>query len=147
MARFGTADPRQLQAKGVMTGRLAMAFQAALEWLLRIRIAMHTTAGRRQDHLRFPLQEAIAPVLYPEARDRGGIVRPAVHPAVEALMHGYHAHAKLVRNETERLLQRATAMDDSRRPSQPVPTLEGGPIDASFVIREGALDNPRLSRN
>ncbi len=55
-------------------------------------------------------------------------------------MHQYHAHAKLVRNETERLLQRATAKDDSRRPSQPVPTLEGGPIDASFVIREGALE-------
>ncbi|HVT08615.1 MAG TPA: [protein-PII] uridylyltransferase [Polyangia bacterium] len=140
MARFGTSDPRQLQNKGVMTGRLAQAFVAATEWLLRVRIAMHTAAGRRQDHLRFPLQEAIAPVLCPDAQDRGGVIRPAVHPAVEALMHQYHAHAKLVRNETERLLQRATAKDDSRRPSQPVPTLEGGPIDASFVIREGALE-------
>ena len=123
-----------------MTGRLAQAFVAATEWLLRVRIAMHTAAGRRQDHLRFPLQEAIAPLLCPDAQDRGGVIRPAVHPAVEALMHQYHAHAKLVRNETERLLQRATAKDDSRRPSQPVPTLEGGPIDASFVIREGALE-------
>src|SRR5206468_7099749 len=140
MARFGTSDPKQLLNKGVMTGRLAQAFVAATEWLLRVRIAMHTAAGRRQDHLRFPLQEAIAPLLCPDAQDRGGVIRPAVHPAVEALMHQYHAHAKLVRNETERLLQRATAKDDSRRPSQPIPTLEGGPIDASFVIREGALE-------
>jgi [protein-PII] uridylyltransferase len=140
MARFGTGDPQQLMAKGVMTGRLAQAFTAATEWLLRVRVAMHTAAGRRQDHLRFALQEAIAPVLCPDAQDRGGVIRPAVHPAVEALMHQYHAHAKLIRNETERLLQRATARDDSRRPSQPVPTLEGGPVDASFVIREGALE-------
>ena len=87
---------------------------------MRVRILMHATAGRRQDHLRFALQEAIAPVLYPDARDRGGDIRPAVHPAVEALMHQYHAHAKLIRNETERLMQRATARDDQRRKTEPV---------------------------
>jgi len=43
-----------------MTGRLAQAFRAATDWLLRIRIAVHAAAGRRQDHLRFTLQEAIA---------------------------------------------------------------------------------------
>jgi [protein-PII] uridylyltransferase len=139
-ARFGTCDPKELLAKGVMTGRLAQAFVNATEWLLRVRIAMHAAAGRRMDHLRFALQEAIAPVLCPDARDRGGVIRPAVHPAVEALMHQYHAHAKLIRNETERLLQRATARDESRRPSQPVPTLDGGAVDESFVVREGALE-------
>ena len=104
---------------------------------------MHATAGRRQDHLRFALQEAIAPILYPEARDRGGVIRPAVHPAVEALMHQYHAHAKLIRNETERLLQRATARDDKRRKTQPVMALGGSwaqTADAHFVVRDGALE-------
>ena len=125
-ARFGTSDPQQLLAQGVMTGRLAQAFTAATEWLLRSRILMHATAGRRQDHLRFAIQEAIAPILYPEARDRGGVIRPAVHPAVEALMHQYHAHAKLIRNETERLLQRATAREDQRRKTQPVDDAGGG---------------------
>ena len=57
MARFGTSDPKQLLAQGVMTGRLAQAFTAATEWLMRVRILMHATAGRRQDHLRFALQE------------------------------------------------------------------------------------------
>ncbi len=140
MARFGSADPKQLLAQGVMTGRLAQAYVAATEWLMRVRIAMHGAAGRRQDHLRFALQEAIAPVLYPEARDRGGVIRPAVHPAVEALMHQYHAHAKLIRNETERLLQRASARDETRRRSQPVVVLEGGAVDASFVVRDGGLE-------
>ena len=55
MARFGTSDPKQLLAQGVMTGRLAQAFTAATEWLMRVRILMHATAGRRQDHLRFAL--------------------------------------------------------------------------------------------
>ena len=140
-ARFGTCDPKQLLELGVMTGRLATAFTAASEWLMRVRILMHATAGRRQDHLRFALQEAIAPVLYPEARDRGGVIRPAVHPAVEALMHQYHAHAKLIRNETERLLQRATARDDKRRKTKPVFMLAGGKApDPNFVVREGALE-------
>ena len=144
MARFGTSDPQQLLAQGVMTGRLAQAFTAATEWLMRVRILMHATAGRRQDHLRFALQEAIAPILYPEARDRGGVIRPAVHPAVEALMHQYHAHAKLIRNETERLLQRATAREEKRRKTQPVMVLGdrlgGKTADANFVVRDGALE-------
>jgi [protein-PII] uridylyltransferase len=140
MARFGTSDPQKLQELGVMTGRLAAAFTAATEWLLRVRIAMHGAAGRRQDHLRFALQEAIAPVLCPDARDLGGVIRPAVHPAVEALMHQYHAHAKLIRNETERLLQRATARDDRKRSPGPVFVRPGAGADKHFVVREGLLD-------
>jgi [protein-PII] uridylyltransferase len=139
-ARFGTSVPAELQQKGVMTGRLAQAFTAATEWLMRVRILMHAAAGRRQDHLRFALQEAIAPMLYPEARDHGGVIRPAVHPAVEALMHQYHAHAKLIRNETERLLQRASARDSSRRGTQPVMTLAAGQAEARFVVRDGGLE-------
>jgi [protein-PII] uridylyltransferase len=139
-ARFGTADPRELQAKGVMTGRLAAAFTAATEWLLRVRIAMHAAAGRRQDHLRFPIQEAVAPILCPEARDLGGVIRPAVHPAVEALMHQYHAHAKLIRNETERLLQRASARDERKRTTGPIFIRPGAGADKHFVVREGQLE-------
>src|SRR6202142_1789827 len=102
-----------------MTGRLAQAFSAATEWLLRVRIAMHAAAGRRQDHLRFQIQEEIAPVLCPDAPDLGGVIRPAIHPAVEALMHQYHTHARLIRNETERLLQHASARDEKRPKIRP----------------------------
>lgn len=140
VARYGTSDPKELQAKGVMTGRLAAAFTAATEWLLRVRIAMHAAAGRRQDHLRFALQEAIAPMLCPDARDLGGVIRPAVHPAVEALMHQYHAHAKLIRNETERLLQRASARDDRKRATGPIFVRPGAGADKNFVVRDGQLE-------
>ena len=140
MARFGTGEPRELQAKGVMTERVAAAFQAARSWLLRTRIAMHAAAGRRQDQLRFALQEAVAPVLCPDARAGKGDIRPAVAPAVEALMHQFHAHAKLVRRETERLLQRATAREGQRRTTVPVALTGSVPRDPSFVIRDGALE-------
>ncbi|HEY2902154.1 MAG TPA: [protein-PII] uridylyltransferase [Polyangia bacterium] len=140
MARFGTGDPRALQAKGVMTERVATAFQAANAWLLRTRIAMHSAAGRRQDQLRFAVQEAVAPILCPNARASEGDIRPAVAPAVEALMHQFHAHAKLIRRETERLLQRATAREGQRRVTVPVALADSGPRDPSFVIRDGALE-------
>src|SRR3954447_6188785 len=82
VARFGTSEPKRLVDLGVVTERLAGAFGAAREWLLRTRIAMHAAAGRRQDQLRFPLQEAIAPILVPKVKVAAGDIRPAVHPAV-----------------------------------------------------------------
>jgi [protein-PII] uridylyltransferase len=140
MARFGTSDTRRLQDLGVMTERLASAYNAAREWLLRVRIAMHGAAGRRQDQLRFGLQEALAPILCPNVEVAEGDVRPAVHPAVEALMHQFHAHAKLICRETERLLQRATLRDDYRRTILPVVLRGGGGPDPTFVLRDGALE-------
>jgi [protein-PII] uridylyltransferase len=140
MARFGTSDTRRLQDLGVMTERLAIAYERAREWLLRVRIAMHGAAGRRQDQLRFGLQEALAPVLCPNVEVAEGDVRPAVHPAVEALMHQFHAHAKLICRETERLLQRATLRDDYRRTILPVVLHGAGGPDPTFVLRDGALE-------
>jgi [protein-PII] uridylyltransferase len=141
IARFGSSDPQELQAKGVMNERLAVQFQAAREWLLRVRIAVHHAAGRRQDQLRFAMQEAVAPLLCADAKAGEGDIRPAVAPAVEALMHQFHAHAKVVRRETERLLQRATLRDDHRRTTVPV-VLRTAPTerDPTFVIRDGALE-------
>ncbi|HEX2658224.1 MAG TPA: hypothetical protein VHU40_08135, partial [Polyangia bacterium] len=140
VARFGTSDPRRLVDLNVMTERLAGAFEAAREWLLRIRVAMHAAAGRRQDQLRFPLQEAIAPILCPNVKVAEGDIRPAVHPAVEALMHQLHAHAKLIRRETERLLRRAALKDDYQRVTEPVRLHGADSDDPSFVLRDGALE-------
>ena len=140
VARFGTSDPRRLQDLGVMTERLATAFEGARDWLLKIRIAMHGIAGRRQDQLRFPLQEAIAPIVCPNVKVVEGDIRPAVHPAVEALMHQFHAHAKLIRRETERMLQRAAVRDDYQRVTKPVTLRDQAAEDPSFVLRDGALE-------
>ena len=101
---------------------------------------MHATAGRRQDQLRFALQEALAPVLCPNVKVAEGDIRPAVHPAVEALMHQFHAHAKVIRRETERLLQRAavrtTTAASRRRCGCAAPTV----TIPRFVLRDGAIE-------
>ena len=70
MARFGTSDPRELQAKGVMNERLAVGVPGGAR-VAAARAHRHASAaGRRQDHLRFAMQEAVAPILCPEARSQ-----------------------------------------------------------------------------
>src|SRR5688572_9753574 len=68
LARFGTGNPRALEGLGEMSARQAAALEAAREWLLKVRIALHLAAGWRQDPLRFDLQEQIAPILYGDVR-------------------------------------------------------------------------------
>src|SRR5204863_1342784 len=58
----------------------------------------------------------------------------------EALMHQYHAQAKLIRNETERLLQRASAREDRKRTTGPIFVRPGVGADKNFVVREGLLE-------
>ncbi len=53
MARFGTSEPRELQAKGVMNERLAVAFQAARGVrLLRVRNASGTSSSTAAEKMR-----------------------------------------------------------------------------------------------
>jgi [protein-PII] uridylyltransferase len=138
LARFGTGNPRALEALGEMSARQAAAFEAAREWLLRVRVAVHLAAGRRQDQLRFDLQEQIAPILHGDAKVPPGDIRPAVAPAVEALMHHFQRHAKAVSRETERLMQRASG--DPAHTPKVVPVSLGGAIDPSFELRDGMLE-------
>jgi [protein-PII] uridylyltransferase len=139
-ARFGTGQPRALQDLGEMSARQAAVFEAARDWLLKVRVALHLAAGRRQDQLRFDLQEKIAPLLYGHVRVPPGEIRPAVAPAVEALMHHYQRHAKTISRETERLLLRASA--DPRHEPVTVPVALGAAaeLDPSFELRDRALE-------
>lgn len=138
LARFGTGNPQGLVALGEMSARRAAAFEAAREWLLRARCAAHTLAGRKQDQLRFDLQEAMAPMFFGELRDVPGEDRVAVAPAVEALMHQYQRHARTIRRETERLLARAGA--DPQRVVKVKAMRRGDGVDPSFVLRDGCLE-------
>ena len=139
LARFGTGSPRALEGLGEMSARQAAALEAAREWLLKVRIAVHLAAGRRQDQLRFDLQEEIAPMLYGDVKVPPGDIRPAVAPAVEALMHHFQRHAKAVNRESERLMQRASA-DPSHTPEVVPIAAEGGGHDPSFELRDGMLE-------
>ena len=142
-ARFGTGDPFTLRDLGQMSPRQAVAFESARDWLLKVRIAVHLEAGRRQDQLRFDLQEKVAPKLYRHVPLAPGDVRSAVAPAVEALMHDFQRHARTISRETTRLLLRASA-DPQRRPlERRLPAGEhgeAGDLDESFIERDGALE-------
>ena len=127
-----------LVTAGHLTARQAQVLAGARDFALRIRALVQLTARRRFDQLTFEIQEAIAPALYPDARPHDGEVRPAVAPAVEALMRDYYLHAREVVQLADRLLERA------RVPAHQPPRI--AEIDASFVTVDGelAVRDPRL---
>ncbi len=139
-ARFGTGDPFALRELGQMSARQAAAFEAARDFLLKVRVALHLETGRRQDQLRFDLQERLAPALYPHVARVAGDDRSSVAPAVEALMHDFQRHAKVLSRETTRLMLHASA-DPAHRPRETRLTLRGGAEDdPSFLVRDGMLE-------
>jgi [protein-PII] uridylyltransferase len=127
-----------LVTAGQLTPRQAQVLSGARDFLLRTRALVQLTAGRRFDQLTFEIQEAIAPALYPDARPHDGEVRPAVAPAVEALMRDYYLHARGVVEVADRLLERA------RVPGRRRPRI--AEVDAAFVTLDGelAVRYPRL---
>ncbi len=126
-----------LVTAGHLTGRQAQILLGARDFELRTRALVQLTAKRRFDQLTFEIQEAIAPALYPDARPNDGEVRPAVAPAVEALMRDYYLHARGVVQVADRLLERA------RVPVRRKPRI--AEIDASFITFNGELV-PRYPR-
>lgn len=127
-----------LVAMGHLTRRQAQVLAGARDFLLRVRGLVQLAARRPFDQLTFEIQEAIAPALYPDARPHDGEIRPAVAPAVEALMSDYYLHARGVVQVADRLLESA------RVPARRRPRI--APIDASFITFNGelALRDPKL---
>jgi [protein-PII] uridylyltransferase len=114
-----------------LTRRQAQILSGARDFQLRIRALVQLTARRRFDQLTFEIQEAIAPGLYPDARPAEGDVRPAVAPAVEALMRDYYLHARGVVQVADRLLESA------RVPARRRPRI--AEVDATFLTYNGEL--------
>jgi len=140
-ARFHASSPARLVELGEMSARQAEALDQAIDFILKLRLALQLTAGRRQDQLRFDLQERIAPIFHPD----GGLSddsddRPAVTPAVEALMHDFQTHARTIAHATERLMQRVCTAPDERAVTRPVLLAVGDAGDASFVQRKGKIE-------
>ena len=159
-----TALPAQVIAALVEMGHLSRRQAAVLsdarDFLLRVRALVQLVAQRRTDQLTFEIQEAIAPQLFhlddaapqpggpggdsaPDAIDPAapagvGDVRPAVAPAVEALMREFYLHARGVVQVADRLLESA------RVPARRKPRI--APIDATFITFNGelAVKDPRV---
>ena len=123
---------------GHLNRRQAQVLVGARDFQLRVRALVQLTAKRRFDQLTFEIQEAIAPLLYPDAKPHDGDVRSAVGPAVEALMRDYYLHARGVVQVTELLL------DSARVPARRRPRI--AQIDAAFITFNGelAIKDPRL---
>jgi [protein-PII] uridylyltransferase len=136
---FGSANPAQLAERGVMSSRQADALSQATDFMLRLRVALQLTAGRRQDQLRFDLQEKIAPILYPEHRSPLDD-QVAVTPAVEALMRDFQTHARTIQRSTARMMQRVC--EHVEKPGRPRPVRQKGRAseDPSFLFRDGNLE-------
>jgi [protein-PII] uridylyltransferase len=144
-ARFRVRDFGDLVTLGQASARQAEALVEARSFYLRLRTAAHLHAGRKQDRLTFETQEAIAPLLcadvtQPSLAVGDDRIEPAVAPAVEALMQQYFLHAKAVKRETERLLERCT-VEPQRKPTV-------RRLDASFALFNGKLttNDPEVFR-
>ena len=139
-ARFRVSTPEALRDLGEMSARQAEAWSSAIDFMLRARAALHLAAGRRQDQLRFDLQERIAPILHPEFATQASEDGPVVTPAVEALMRDFQTHARTIQHATERLMQRVCARPAKRSATRPVRLPGSRAEDPSFVRREGKLE-------
>lgn len=142
LARFGTSEFRALHDLGELTLRQCQALEAAREWFLSVRIAVQLAARRKQDQLRFDIQEKVAPIWFRGPKPTNpAVVKPAVSSAVEWLMRHYQLHARTVSRETERLMQRA-ALDPHHEPTVVPVSLRSakGRVDPNFVIRDGRIE-------
>jgi [protein-PII] uridylyltransferase len=145
--RFRVRDFPDLLTLGQASARQVDALTAARRFYLQLRTAAHLHARRKADRLTFETQEAIAPELAPGlASNPLGVqtslpVEPAVAPAVEALMQQYFLHAKAVKRETERLLERCL-VEPQRKP-----TVRN--LDGSFALFNGKLttQDPQVFRD
>jgi [protein-PII] uridylyltransferase len=139
-ARFRVSAPEELAALGEMSPRQAEAMARAIDFMLGLRAALQLSAGRRQDQLRFDLQEKIAPMFHPEFGPVDEKDEPAVTPAVEALMHDFQTHARTIQHTTARLMQRICERPSARARLRPVAGLSGARADASFHLRGPELE-------
>lgn len=139
-AGFGASSPEQLAEQGEMSTRQAAELCQAIDFMLRLRVALQLTAGRRQDQLRFDLQEKIAPLLYPQHTSPEDHDGPAVTPAVEALMRDFQTHARTIQRSTERLMLRVC--EQVGKPAKPKPLKPKGSRgeDPSFVLKGDSLE-------
>lgn len=140
-ARFAAPDLDALVAMGVVSPRQVSILTEGLDFLLKLRILARLSARRATDQLTFEIQEAIAPWLYPNAKLPDGDIRPAVAPAVEALMRRYYLFARDIAKVAGRILE-AAVVARRRRPRI-------ARIDATFLTFNGKLSvsDPQIFRD
>ncbi len=130
--RYGARDPEGLRLQGHLPQTDFQAIRGALQFLLRVRNALHFEAGRGNDDLTHSSQVRLA-------EEFGYEPSPGLLPA-ELLMREYFRHT----NEMSRLLGRfsETAQGRRRRPRW-VQILVGHRLDGDFREGRGLITSTR----
>src|SRR6266849_5851827 len=114
--KFKVRTFRELVTLGQIAERDVLALEEALDFLWRIRNALHLASDRHQDLLTFELQERLAPAL--------GF--PAERAGVEAFMRAYYGRAAVVNRFSDAVIARCVQAEPYRRSAPTVRIIRPG---------------------
>jgi [protein-PII] uridylyltransferase len=102
--KFKFSDPKELIIKGILSEEELESYNAALDYLWRIRNELHYYNGRKNDQLSFDAQVHLAAFFGYKGRGRT--------LAVEDFMRDYYRHANRVEHFTSNLVSRCIWRDE-----------------------------------
>lgn len=102
--KFKARSLRELVIKGVLTEQEESAFEAAYDYLWRIRNHLHYLSERKNEQLHFEQQEKISQFLGYQDNKKA--------PAVEQFMQDYYSHATRVEHLASSLVNKAVNRED-----------------------------------
>jgi len=127
--KFKVRSFRELVTLGVFGERPVATLEAALDFLWRVRDALHLATGTHQDQLTFEFQERLAPTLgFPAGRE-----------GVEAFMRTYYGHATTVNLFSDMVIGRCVQVPEPYRGWQPNvrPIRDGMRIQGRMLVVTG----------
>jgi [protein-PII] uridylyltransferase len=120
---------------GLLTEEESREYLVALDFLWRVRNEAHLSTGRKNDQLRFELQEQIADSLGYANGGEGDVQLP-----VERFMGDYYRHARAIRNYSLLAIEQCQARARGALGDRNLRELEGG-----YRIVDGRLEIPHTS--
>jgi [protein-PII] uridylyltransferase len=128
MARkFGTTDPDDLEKLGMLTAQERVWLEDGRRFLWWVRFGLHLLAERKEDHLQFEYQRALA--------QRLGFADTSAKLGVERFMHHYYRHIIALREVNDILLQ---YFDETILRARERPRIV--PINERFQIRNNYIE-------
>ncbi len=125
--KFGTTDPEALEALGMLTPMEREWLTEGRRYLWWVRFGLHLIAGRKDDHLQFEHQRALA--------RRLGFADTNARLGVEQFMHLYYRHVLELRELNDILLQH---FEEAILRSRGRPRIE--PINERFRINNDYIE-------
>ena len=122
-----------LENEGLLTQEDQGAVEAALDFLFRVRNALHYQYGRKNDLLSVDVQETVAAALHFEASEE--------KLAVEYFLNAYYVHANVIAHYCETIVEAVSRMYRPRRWSMWRYTRSVGD---GFVVRDGYLGHESI---